>query len=195
MGDRKETRKQGISARESLSDQERADYSALICDTVRALPEYQQAEKILAYKWTKGEARLTKLETYARRDGKTLCYPLCVSDTEMVAVEPGEGRNAWRKGAYGIKEPVVSEGRIPGPLEFDLVICPCSTFDEQCNRMGMGAGYYDRYLPKCKNAAVIAVAFEAQKSDPLPVNEWDRPMDAVVTESAVYRAAAPAEAE
>ncbi|MBR0373620.1 MAG: 5-formyltetrahydrofolate cyclo-ligase [Mogibacterium sp.] len=195
MSSRKEIRKQGIAAREGLTDEERVGYSGLICDAVRALPEYRNAKTILSYKWTKGEVRLTKLETYAKQDGKTLCFPLCVSDTEMVAIEPGKGRGAWRKGAYGIKEPVAAAGVIAGPQEIDLVICPCSTFDEECNRMGMGAGYYDRYLPKCTNAAVIAVAFEAQKSEALPVNEWDKKMEAVVTESAVYRAAAPAAAE
>jgi len=29
---------------------------------------------------------------------------------------------------------------------------------ERCSRMGMGAGFYDRYLTKCVNASVVSVA-------------------------------------
>lgn len=35
------------------------------------------------------------------------------------------------------------------PEKIDLVICPCTVFDEEGSRMGMGAGYYDRFLPLC----------------------------------------------
>ena len=51
----------------------------------------------------------------------------------------------------------------------------------------MGAGYYDRYLPKCVNAAVFAAAFEAQKLEKVYTEEYDRAMDGVVTEEEVYR--------
>ena len=72
------------------------------------------------------------------------------------------------------------------PEEIDLVICPCTVFDEAGGRMGMGAGFYDRYLPRCVNARIAAVAFEAQKADCVPMEAWDRPMDLVFTEKAVY---------
>lgn len=185
---RKEARKQGVAARNSLNELEKENYSAKICDTVRTLPEYRNAETILMYKWTQSEVRLNRLEEYAAADGKTLVYPLCVSDTEMVAVEPGAGAAAWKTGAFGITEPVVSKGTIIGPKEIDLALCPCSAFDEECSRMGMGAGYYDRYLAKCSSATFASVAYEAQKSDNLPVNDYDVRMNMVITESAVYRA-------
>ena len=60
-------------------------------------------------------------------------------------------------------------------------------YDEDGNRMGMGGGYYDRYLPKCGNAIIAAVAFEAQKALTVPVEETDIPMDMIFTESGVCR--------
>ena len=72
------------------------------------------------------------------------------------------------------------------PEEIDLVVCPCSGFDEDRNRLGMGGGFYDRYLPKCEKAAKIAVAFEAQKIPEVPMDEWDIPVEAVFTERARY---------
>ena len=52
--------------------------------------------------------------------------------------------------------------------------------------MGMGGGFYDRFLPQCVHAAVFAVAFEVQKAKVLPAEAWDVPMDIVFTENAAY---------
>ena len=51
----------------------------------------------------------------------------------------------------------------------------------------MGAGYYDRWLPRCVRARVVLAAFEVQKVESLPTDEWDRPVEQVFTEDAVYQ--------
>ena len=99
--------------------------------------------------------------------------------------EDDEIPDGWRIGSYGILEP--TKGFIARPEEIDLVICPCTGFDENMNRLGMGGGFYDRFLPLCKNAKKIAIAYEAQKIHRVRVNPHDIPMDAVVTEERVYR--------
>ena len=99
--------------------------------------------------------------------------------------EEDEIPDGWRVGSYGILEP--TKGFIARPEEIDLVICPCTGFDENLNRLGMGGGFYDRFLPLCKNAKKIAIAFEAQKIPRVRVNPHDIPMDAIVTEEKVYR--------
>ena len=118
---------------------------------------------------------------------KRLVYPLCISKTEMIALEP-LGEDSWKDGYCGIREPVREKSVEIRPEEIDLVICPCTVFDEAGGRMGMGAGFYDRYLPRCTNAHIVAVAFEAQKADCVPMEPWDRPMELVFTEKAVYNA-------
>ena len=89
-------------------------------------------------------------------------------------------------GSFGIKEPVQEFSIEISPSEIDLVICPCTVFDESCGRMGMGAGYYDRYLAQCINSFVAAVAFEVQKTEKVPMESWDRRMDMIFTEKKVY---------
>ena len=71
-----------------------------------------------------------------------------------------------------------------GTSEIDLVICPCAAFDAACNRLGMGAGFYDRFLLKLRPDAFIwAAAFEIQKTDELFSDPWDVRMSRVYTEN------------
>ena len=170
-------RKVAIAGREGLSPAARAEKSARIVEAVRALTAYQSAETVMLYSAIGAEVDLAALTA----DGKRFCYPLCASKTEMEAYIPG----AWKTGAFGIREPDPARSELVPPEEIDLVLCPCAGFDGDGNRVGMGAGYYDRYLPRCKNAAVYAVAFEAQRLELVYTDEHDRPMDGVITEEMI----------
>lgn len=183
---RKWLRRSRIRARDALGQAERAGLSRLISERILGSPEFRQAGTVLLYRATRGEVRLEGLEADPRAAGKRLVYPLCVSGSEMIALLP-RGEDAWVSGYCGIPEPDRARSQLIPPEEIDLVLCPCTAFDEGGNRMGMGAGFYDRYLPQCVNAHVAAVAFECQKARPVPTDPWDRPMELVFTERAVYR--------
>lgn len=98
--------------------------------------------------------------------------------------------HAWREhapmkaGRYRI--PVPLEERLVVP---DLLLIPCVGFDAKRYRLGYGGGYYDRTLgawPVERKPVTIGVAFESGKCDALPHESHDMPLDAVVTESAIY---------
>lgn len=175
-----------IQARDSLPDEARREKSERIVQRVVHSPEFQKAKTVMLYRAIRGEVRLDGLEASPEARGKRLVYPRCVSDTEMIALLP-QGGDSWETGYAGIQEPVPEKSQVVAPEEIDLVLCPCTVFDEDCRRMGMGAGFYDRFLERCPNADIIAAAFEAQKTDTVPAAAWDRPMDAVFTEEAAYR--------
>lgn len=183
---RKWLRIRGIEARDSLSSAERERLSAKLVENLLALPEFLRAKTVLIYRATRGEARLDALLAAPEAQGKRFSYPLCVSKTEMLARVP-RGEGGWKRGAYGIWEPVLEQSDPVLPEEIDLVICPCTAFDEACSRLGMGGGYYDRFLPRCVNARIAAAAFSCQQAKRIPAASWDVPMDLVVTEKAVYR--------
>ncbi len=188
-GDENETkliRKEKIAARDGLGKERRDLLSAQIVGRILDSPEYKTAKTIMIYRAVRGEVRLDELERAALSDGKRLAYPLCVGDGEMVALAPRED-NAWKKGAFGIEEPLPEKSTSVDAEEIDLVLCPCAAFDENGGRIGMGGGYYDRFLPRCrKDACVAAVAFEVQKAEHISPNPWDFPMDIVFTESGAY---------
>ena len=191
---RKVLRKEKIKAREALTPEERAEKSRAICAHILQTPEYAKAKVVMIYKFVKGEVQLKALEeaneALPEAERKIFVYPLCIEDRGMLAIAPQSTDTdapGWRKGAFGIPEPVAELGRVIAPEDIDLVVSPCSTFDETFMRLGMGGGYYDRFLPKCTKADVMLVAFECQRADKIPAEDWDVPVPCIVTENGVFR--------
>lgn len=180
-------RAEKIRARNAISPYERQEFSKDICHNILCLPEYAKSRYIMIYKWIDGEVRLDELEMKASLDGKVLLFPVTFAGGKMIAIHPGSGPDAWNKGRFGISEPVAEKGRIINPGDIDLVVCPCTAFDDNMNRVGMGGGYYDRFLPDCTNACVLAVAFEVQRCESLPHEIHDFLMSAIVTEKNITR--------
>ena len=179
-------RKEKKQARAALSPAQRAEYSARAVERLAESAVFRAARTVMLYDHVGAELSLDSLLSHPAAAGKRFCYPLVLSKTEMIAMVPG----AWRIGAYGIREPVREASEEVPPEEIDLVVCPGTAFDPACNRMGMGGGYYDRWLPRCGKAHVVMVAFEVQKAESLPTDEWDRPVEQVFTEDTVYQKAA-----
>ena len=70
----------------------------------------------------------------------------------------------------------------------DLIIAPMLAFDRRGYRLGYGGGFYDRSLEKIrkiKPVRVIGVAYAAQEVEAVPIDEFDQPLDMVVTEREV----------
>ena len=83
---------------------------------------------------------------------------------------------------------------IPGPLGLhqphheaaalapDIVLTPLLAFDSHLNRLGQGAGYYDRAFAQFPEALRIGIAWSVQQVGSLPAEPWDMPLHAVLTE-------------
>ena len=178
-------RKAGIAARRALAPEPRAAANAALCARLAALPCFRQARTILLYAAFGGEADLATLAETARGLGKTLAYPVCGENFSLTAAVPGE--DGWEAGAYGIRTPILSRAEILPPEALDLIFVPCTAFDAACGRVGMGKGYYDRYLPRCTRAVKLGIAFEAQRVPHAALDEHDQRLDAFITEGGIYR--------
>jgi 5-formyltetrahydrofolate cyclo-ligase len=87
---------------------------------------------------------------------------------------------------FGILEPAPGALHV-SPLSLDVLLVPLVAFDGNGVRLGMGAGYYDRYLgriPSGMRPRLVGLAHEVQRSlHPLPAADWDVPLDGVLTEA------------
>ena len=181
-GDSPEIRKKHILAREGLAPAERETRSLRAVERIATLPEFRAASVVMLYRAVRGELNLDTLPQHPASAGKRFAYPRC-SGGDMAALVPG----AWEKGAFGIPEPAEDSSQAVSPADIGLVICPGTAFDEQGGRLGMGGGYYDRFLPKCGKAVFVMAAFESQREERLPQHGQDVPMDIIVTEEKVRR--------
>lgn len=85
---------------------------------------------------------------------------------------------------YGIPEPDSLTATYVPPVALDIVFAPLVAFDNLGHRLGMGGGYYDRFLTRRgRRPLVIGLAHALQEVDSLPRESWDVPLDAVVTET------------
>ena len=79
-----------------------------------------------------------------------------------------------------IPEPAPHTAAVP-PEDIDLLIVPGVAFTLQGDRMGYGGGYYDRFIPRCTRARVLALAFQEQIYDELPTEEHDLRIPLIIT--------------
>ena len=86
---------------------------------------------------------------------------------------------------YGIPEP--SAGKVVYP---DILLVPLTAFDKNLNRLGYGAGYYDRLiksLKKRKKIITIGLAFNFQEVYSIPTSKYDQKLDYIVTNKNILR--------
>ena len=178
-------RKAGRAARKALPQEERTAANAALCANLWQMDAVQKAQTILLYAAFGSEANLDAFAAEAQAQGKKLAYPVCGEGYSLTAAVPGP--DDWEVGQYGIRTPILSRSELLPPETLDVVLVPCTAFDAGCYRVGMGKGYYDRYLPRCKNAVTIGIAFEVQRVEHAAVDEHDQRLDAYVTERGIYQ--------
>ena len=152
--------------------------SERIMERVTALKAYESARTVLCYHSVSGEVDTLGLIERMRSDGKTVCLPAILSKGVMEA----RRMDCLVPGPYGIPCP---EGPVVPPEAIDLILVPGLAFDKDCQRLGLGGGYYDRYLPKCRGEK-IGLAFDCQVVECLPLAAHDAQLDMLATESALY---------
>ncbi len=81
--------------------------------------------------------------------------------------------------AAGFAQPLIA-----APLARpDVLLIPLLGFDRAGNRLGQGAGYYDRALAQMPHALRIGLGWSVQEFAELPADPWDMPLDAILTEA------------
>lgn len=149
------------------------------------LEEWQNAHTIFCFLSFGDEISTAPLVEAAWRAGKRVVVPRCHKGFRLEAYEINN-RKGLIPGRYGIMEPNPEVHALVDPLEIDFIVMPGSVFDDFGNRMGYGAGFYDRYLLRTQaKTPRVAYAFQLQWVPQLHPQSHDQPVDYLVTESGV----------
>lgn len=194
--DKAELRQQLLEKRRAIPAAKRARDSLVLGQNVAA---FLDACKVPAnatigvYAAMRDEANLAALIALLYADGATIAFP-CAHAAEnmefyaLAAHDLGEDAPGFIKepGCFFPEEDCSGFLRIT-PEDFDVVLVPAVGFDKAKMRLGMGAGCYDRFLPKLKNSCItIGIVFDEQLVEKLPSEPHDRPVDYVISPSVAF---------
>lgn len=181
--------------RNDMSATEHKLKSADIVKNTLALLEsdFKGANIFLCYYPYNSEVDLLPLYESLLARGKSLFFP--VSDVEnhrLLFYKISDLRSDFETGAYGIFEPINKsvlfdfENTIINKNTTIICITPGLVFDRNFNRIGYGAGFYDRFLFD-KNIIKLAPCFSNQLEASIPVMEHDVKMDIIITDNEVLK--------
>ena len=179
--------------RRSLSAAEQQDKAERVYQRVVTQRLFNRSQRLAFYFANDGELDPLAILLRALQMGKQCYLPVLSSHRpDKVSFAPFRVNDELVPNRWGILEPGQLTRRLAKPYSLDLVFVPLVGFDASCNRMGMGKGFYDRtfaYRQRLgfQRPRLVGLAYENQKVERLPVNDWDVPLDAVVTEAAVYQ--------
>ena len=125
------------------------------------------------------EVDLRPLDTALRARGVRIAYPSIDPETNDMVFRFVDDVAKLEEAGYGFAEPAADA---PIAAELDVVVVPAIAVDPTGHRIGYGAGYYDRTLPKHPTATSIAVAFDWQLIAEVPFTADDVPVKIVVTD-------------
>lgn len=137
-----------------------------------------------------GEINLQPLIEALWEKQHNIFLPVLDSMTRQLRFVLYSSVTAMKKNQYGIDEPEdVSTCILPHDL--DIVLLPLVAFDNAGTRLGMGKGYYDKSFSFCREKhnkpQLIGVAYECQRCLSLPADEWDVPLDGILTETTLLK--------
>jgi len=187
--DKKSLRKEITLRRDSLSPDIRKVKDQAACARLMSMNEYRNAGTILLYASFRSEVDTENLIRQALADNRVVVLPRCDQSDETLKLFAIRQWSDLIRGCWGILEPIESTYRIINIKSVDIVIAPGVAFDEDCNRLGYGKGYYDKLLSKRESVAgaplsplVIGLAYEEQIVPYIPCSPHDMKMDFVITD-------------
>jgi len=179
-------RREMIARRNSISREEIMEKSAVIQKRVLELPIYQESKTIGLYASFNNEVSTSILFDKALEDGKKVLFPYIRKADRDLAFLPVRGLDELELGQFGIMTPPFGEGKNDYIGDIELLLIPGVSYDLKGGRIGYGGGFYDRTLYKlAKLPFIVALAYDFQVLDEVPMLPHDVRINAVVTEKRV----------
>jgi len=176
-------RKQIKAQRGQLTQQQRQNYSTqIIQHLLQYLPSLSPDIQLLAYRSLSDEVDTADLLAHTPAQ---IFVPKMRPNMGLEWVQINQDTQ-WLKADFGILEPAQGEIWQPSNLK-TIILCPLLGFDRAGNRLGMGKGYYDRWLSKHATdvSEQLGLAFSCQELCKVPVEPHDVPLSTIITEYGV----------
>lgn len=174
--------RQDILKKRLLMDSRDAEIaSGHIMQTLLELDCIKNASCIMAYSSHKNEPNMLPLIHALLDMGKNVALPYIATDDNLIAVAYTND-SVMKSNVFGIAEPIImNESEQAEP---DVVLVPGVAFDPALNRIGYGAGYFDRFL-KQTNALKIGICYDMQIVPKIEAEPYDIMMDLLVSDRRV----------
>jgi 5-formyltetrahydrofolate cyclo-ligase len=174
--------------RESLTADFAGASSAGVVSLLLGCDFYRQSCAIVLYSALANEVSTDAIFADALTAGRAIFFPRLDRAGHALALAKVTSRSDLAPGAYGILEPTTPAIAISS-LPPSVVMVPGLAFTKRGERMGRGGGHYDRLLAElAPHAITVGLAYSFQLLDHLPQAGWDRRLNFVITESAIYPA-------
>lgn len=179
-------------ARRTLNPAQQEAASRGLHDLVASQSFFNDASRVVFYQCIDGEIDPYLLLDKALIEGKSCYLPKITNHRlDQMSFAPFDSQTELIENEWGIREPPALDDKV-SPTNFDLVFVPLVGFDENCFRLGMGKGFYDRtfgfkILNQLSLPLLVGLAHECQLIEPFPTESWDVRLDAVITAEKIYR--------
>ncbi len=178
-------------ARRNLTVTERRERSRRIVAFCRDLPGFSTAEVVCSYVSFREEVETVEFIAALLREGRRVAVPVHLHGTAQPLIFAEiHALSEMARNHFGILQPPREAARFLPTAAIPLFIVPGLAFDPAGRRLGYGLGFYDRaFADAAPGALKVGLAFELQVLENIPADPHDVPMDLVVTEDRVIRAA------
>jgi len=177
--------------RESLTSGFAAAASSRVQSAFLRADFYRESQAVILYCALANEVSTDTILSDALASGRAIFFPRLDRARNALSLCKVENRSDLAPGAYGILEPETPAIDIQS-LPPCVVVVPGVAFTMRGERMGRGGGHYDRLLAEltelAPHAISVGLAYSFKLLDHLPQSGWDRRLNFVVTESAIYPA-------
>jgi len=184
---KKNLREKLLRKRDSIGPNEKIKKDAAIRKRLYASADFRNAKSILFYASFRSEAATIQCIVHALKLKKVVMLPLVNRKKKTLRIFQINNLSDLKSGFMGIPEPEANNNNERLMNDLDIAIIPGAAFDLKGNRLGYGAGYYDKLFSGIRDTqhskpVLIALAFEEQIVPEIPSYKHDVMMDKIITD-------------
>tara|TARA_B100000579_G_scaffold382360_1_gene351500 strand:- start:235 stop:816 length:582 start_codon:yes stop_codon:yes gene_type:complete len=187
ISQKKDLRKNLTLKRDIIKKRSTTEFNIDLFDNLKNYISFEKIKYVASFNSIRSEISTHELNNKIIDLNKILSFPVIQNNSEELIFKKFKSNETFHTGKFKIPEPgFENEEVIP-----QLFFVPCLGFDLNGYRIGYGGGFYDKTFAKLKKLKIdfyaVGYAFDEQKEDNIPKEEFDYKLDFVLTEKQLYK--------